>query len=645
MPVLARRVLRGATLALAGAAILLAVGGGTASAHANYVRSNPAADARLARAPAEVRVVFSEPVDPRGSAIAVFDASGKRVDRNDPAASGEPNGLRVSLGPLGEGGYLVAWTALSSVDGHETKGTFAFAVGDAPLPALPDVPNAAPAPSLLELAGRALSFGGVALALGLALFATFVREAASDGERRREGRAFVAAGALLVLGTALLGLDQGARLPPRLGLLLASRALCGLAIAGAQTAGPRAARLSGATRRLVTYAAGLGAALTLTFVSHAAATGSPKELALDFVHIVAVSAWLGGIAGLATVALPSLPARDDTEARVLGATVRRFSLLAAAAVTTIVATGALASLDRLVLVEDLWETPYGIALTAKIALLALTLALAALNLLVWGPRLRRGVGSARRLLVRGVLGESALMAAILVAAGILTAYPPPATASAGYHETRHVEGLRLELLVPVTTPGRNRYVLRAHEGLSPVVKAEKVALIFTMVEHDMGKTELVAVERAPGEYVAEGSPTAMFGTWLVESIVRRTGREDVRTVFTVPIAAPEGGAGASARAIPAGPYTAIVFTDPALPAAAAPLTIDLILVDAKGDPVPGKTPTLTFEGPAPAGALVAREAGPGRYVFQVAALEAGTWQAKVALDAEVSLTYGFEVSR
>nr|MBA2371416.1 hypothetical protein [Chloroflexota bacterium] len=42
-----------------------------ADAHAWYLRSNPASDARLQRSPAEVRVSFTEPPDPGGSEIQV----------------------------------------------------------------------------------------------------------------------------------------------------------------------------------------------------------------------------------------------------------------------------------------------------------------------------------------------------------------------------------------------------------------------------------------------------------------------------------------------------------------------------------------------------------------------------------------------
>ena len=34
----------------------------------------------------------------------------------------------------------------------------------------------------------------------------------------------------------------------------------------------------------------------------------------------------------------------------------------------------------------------------------------------------------------------------------------------------------------------------------------------------MGEQELVATERAAGEYVANGSPTAMYGTWRIQTI-------------------------------------------------------------------------------------------------------------------------------
>src|SRR5256712_6698676 len=294
--------------------------GAAAAAHANYVRSNPASDARLVKPPAEVRIEFSEPPDPKGSEIQVLDTAGKRYDRNDVAPSGDPNGLKVSLDPIGDGGYIVAWTATSAVDGHTTKGNFAFVIGSGPLPPVPDVADAVPAPRPLEIAGRALSYAGIALGLGTAFFVLFVHMAAETDETRREAWLLRLAGALVLVGSLALIADQAAKLPPRLGGLLGIRAFAGILLAALSVA-PRLARvrpvaaLAGGgvlaigplavdrPRRLIALAAGLSAALSATLVSHATAQGNLRDMALDFLHITAVSVWTGG--GVAP--LPPLP--------------------------------------------------------------------------------------------------------------------------------------------------------------------------------------------------------------------------------------------------------------------------------------------------------------------------------------------------
>lgn len=263
-PGTASRVVRRLLLALvlaAGSAVLL---GGVAAAHATYVKSNPGSDARLQKPPTEVRVTFSETPDPKGSELQVLDTDGKRHDKADVAtAPDEPNTLRVTLGPIGEGGYLVSWTAVSGVDGHETKGAFAFAVGNAPLPAIPDVGPSAPPPGPLEPLGRAFSFEGLAAVLGVAFFGLFVRERAEDGERRRERTVLLGSAALLIVG-ALVLLAQP-NVPQRLAALLLVRALAGAAVIGVVWLPGR--RVAADARREVIAFAGLAAALTATLVS------------------------------------------------------------------------------------------------------------------------------------------------------------------------------------------------------------------------------------------------------------------------------------------------------------------------------------------------------------------------------------------
>jgi copper transport protein len=644
---------------LGGAALL----SGAAEGHANYVRSNPAADARLVKPPAEIRIEFSEPPDPKGSDIRVLDSGGVRHDKRDAGPSGDANGLRVSMGPIPDGGYLVAWTATSAVDGHTTRGNFAFVVGNGPLPPVPQVAEAAPPPSLLEIAGRVLSYAGIALGLGTAFFILFVAPAGIDV--RRESWLLSIAGVLIVAGSLALYVEQGPKLPPRLGAMLAVRAFAGLVMAamsitprlalmrpvaaiaggGVMTIGPLA---TVRPRRMIALAAGIAAAMTATLVSHATALGSLRSMALDFVHVLSVSVWTGGVVALLWCVL--LARRDETaeDARALGGTVWRFSVTALIATALLITAGVLQAFDRLVLINDLYETPYGIALAVKIVFVVVALAIGAFNLLRWGPRLRAGA-RARIALVRDTMAESGIFIVIIVAASVLTAFAPPAQPSASaYDQTQHVSGLRLEMLVASGGAGRNTYALRVHQGLAPITGAEKVAFRFTMVEHDMGEQELVATERAAGEYVAQGSPTAMYGTWRIQAIVRLAGREDVSTVFTVSVGAPLG-TGPAAPPLTVGPYTVIVFTDPTTPQAGAPLTLFALVVGTDGNPVVGKRLHATFSGPTSQAPIDATEDpatfGRGRYKFDVAALDAGSWKVTVAIGDEGTGTYSLVVSR
>jgi len=454
--------------------------------------------------------------------------------------------------------------------------------------------------------------------------------------------------------------------PPRLGVMLGVRAFAGLVLAavaitprlalmrpvgalaggGVMTIGPFA---TFRPRRMIALAASIAAAMTATLVSHATALGSLKSMALDFVHVLSVSVWTGGVVALLWCVL--LARRDETaeDARALGATVWRFSVTAMIATALLVSAGVLQAFDRLVLIDDLYETPYGIALAVKIVLVLVALAIGAFNLLRWGPRLRAGI-RARRALVRDTVAETAIFIVIIVAASFLTAFAPPAQPSAAaYDQTQHVSGLRLEMLVASGGAGRNTYVLRVHQGLAPVSGAEKVALRFTMVEHDMGEQELVASERAAGEYVAEGSPTGMYGTWKIHTIVRLAGREDISTVFTLPVGAPTGGGTTTSQVVTIGPYTGIVFTDPATPQSGAPLTMFAVLIGKDGNPVTGKQLTATFSGPgtqAPINAIEdAATLGPGRYKFPITALDAGKWNITIAVGTEGAGPYSLEVSR
>ena len=98
-------------------------------AHAFLVRAEPQVGSRVTKAPNEVRIWFSEPIETRLSSIKIFDATGKQVDKKDTHLDGHDRALlHISLRPsLAPGAYKVIWR-VTSVDTHVTNGGFRFEV-------------------------------------------------------------------------------------------------------------------------------------------------------------------------------------------------------------------------------------------------------------------------------------------------------------------------------------------------------------------------------------------------------------------------------------------------------------------------------------------------------------------------------------
>ena len=109
--------------------LLLVIGATwTGWAHAFLDHADPAVGSQVRAIPSQVKLWFTETLEPALSRVQVFDASGQEVDRHD--VHPERNNatvLEVSLPALKPGKYKVLWRVVS-VDTHVTSGTFSFEV-------------------------------------------------------------------------------------------------------------------------------------------------------------------------------------------------------------------------------------------------------------------------------------------------------------------------------------------------------------------------------------------------------------------------------------------------------------------------------------------------------------------------------------
>jgi copper transport protein len=192
--------------------------------------------------------------------------------------------------------------------------------------------------------------------------------------------------------------------------------------------GPAPSRL----HLLLFGALALGLAVTAPMAGH---TGEHSPTALlfgsDTAHVLAMSAWLGGLVMLLIVlvlAARRLPGREAT--RLLAVVVGRFSMLARFAVLLLLLTGIVQSVALVGSVSALRDTEYGLLVLAKIALFALLMALAAVNQRWALPRLRRLAAGAEEpdraasILRQSVALEVALALVVIAVTSMLVATEP-----------------------------------------------------------------------------------------------------------------------------------------------------------------------------------------------------------------------------
>jgi copper transport protein len=423
-------------LGLLGALALVLGVAPQASAHALPQSSDPPQSAHLAAPPARVVITYNDGVILSRSSIQVTDCKGKSFDTGPLyVVGGNPAVVaqNVSIPQGANGTYAVTWVAKDASDGHTTNGLFGFAVGSGASCALQTrAASAAPDP-LLEVPLTA-DFLGYTFAVGPLLFllvtvprSVEVEEALLPHHIRTERRvlflALVAAavatvGTLGSISTDMAGSTLQQYLATRTaGILLARVGLFALTVPLTALAwlwtGP-----SNLARSPFLYAAAATATaggLTFTLLSHAWQSGANWVIATDFVHVLAGSAWVGGLAAL----LVALPRAARPEALAL-----RFSTFATIDIVLVVGTGVLSALAHLSSVNDLLGSLWGQTLLVKAAIVVLMLLFGGANKFFVVPRIH--TPKAKTILRRMVAIEMTAGFVVLAVTGALASTGPPA---------------------------------------------------------------------------------------------------------------------------------------------------------------------------------------------------------------------------
>ncbi|MCX5332939.1 copper resistance CopC/CopD family protein [Streptomyces sp. NBC_00140] len=382
-------------LLLIAATGLLLAGAGPASAHAALTGSDPQQGVVVDKAPSQVSLTFSEKVAMSDDSLRVLDPKGKRVDTGKPSdVSGTTYAVQLHSG-LPDGTYTVTYQVVSE-DSHPVAGAYTFSVG---APSKTTVSASGPTAGggvvgWLYGFGRYVSYAGFIVMVG---GAAFVLACWQRGSGVRALQRLVVSGWLALTSATLLLLllrgsytgsgelgdvfdlsllgqvlqtKTGASMVSRL-LLLSAAALFIAVLFGAYDKREEQEKRDltfGLSIGGTVVAAGLAASWAM---AEHASTGLQTGIAMpvDVVHLLAVAAWLGGLAAL----LVTLYRADTSIER---SAVRRFSRLAFSSVLTLVATGIYQSWRQLGSWSAFTDTTYGQLLLVKIGLVTLLVGIA-----------------------------------------------------------------------------------------------------------------------------------------------------------------------------------------------------------------------------------------------------------------------------
>lgn len=171
---------------------------------------------------------------------------------------------------------------------------------------------------------------------------------------------------------------------------------------------------------------------TRAAVSHAAEAGLfSLAVAMDWLHIVSMSCWVGIVVVSAFATLPYAKFEPDEGLQITQRFLVSLSTAATVALVGILATGVYNAYHGLRSLEDLVSTNWGQALSVKICLVAIAVALGGFNRFVGFPAAldsdgsKQSVTGSMQRLKTVLLVESALLLGAVIAAAVLASQGAP----------------------------------------------------------------------------------------------------------------------------------------------------------------------------------------------------------------------------
>lgn len=501
------------------------------SAHAYIVKSNPAENETLEKAPSVVKIEFDEILQSSHfNTVFVRNASGQRVDLKN-AHIDKTNSKLLVAGVkqnIPNGTYSIQWKAISA-DGHPIQGVIPFRIGTEVMgESSRQAEEFGYVPQLDMLLERGILYTSFSIYIGVLFFNLIMYRGNSSKVQLRSNK-LIWASLFGIFISLLFSLPLQAKInadvswidafQPALlketlqlsvfGYVWMIQMMLVIVLSAVTYLALKRGKLSSFKVWTIPILLFAGLLIMKAMNSHAYGLRY-KEIAviMDFLHLLAASLWVGGLASIFLL----LPQDDENEKWTkYWDAIKSFSSWAIGAVIVIFVTGLFNSTFFIPTIHSLFDTNYGVALLTKVLLFIGMGILGLIHYVKGRVRKEKKLGAT----VKGEFGVG--IAIFIIVAFLTNVQTPPMPPTGPFTGSQKLDnGYELILHVSPNKVGMNTFRIDLKDSNGHrVTDMEQIVLTTKSLEMDMGKGTFKVSPVSPGVYQAEGMYINMTGEWNI----------------------------------------------------------------------------------------------------------------------------------
>ncbi|MFJ7748156.1 copper resistance protein CopC [Peribacillus sp. NPDC097295] len=500
----------------------------TVFGHATVISSNPSPNESLDTIPETISIRFSEDIQPSFYSLKVISKNKNEVPLQDIQVS-EKTLEATWSSSLEEGSYIIKWRVVSS-DGHPIDGTIPFQYGKSNIPSdQMNTEDEGGFPSSIQVFLQSLQYLCFAALSGVSFFYLSLSKSPLPGPINRRIRRYIWLSYSGLAISILLSLPLKVTIDAQVGWQHAFNGTYLKEVMQSTQFG--SIWLIEITLLLVLFIAiffmmrnqlnKLTFILSLVlvsslmvckaFIGHTTDTTHQYwAVSMDFLHIVSMALWLGGLLAILVILPKSYnPKVTDDNKTFYWSVIQKFSSWAILFVIVLIVSGIYSSFQHVPTLYSLLHTTYGQLLLGKIGLMLIMIGFGALHL-VRGKRKTKKLG-----LSTGIEFSIGIM--VLLIAALLTNVQTANSSPGPVEKTEITEDDdQVTLSVTPNKTGDNyiQVELKNDEG-NPYTNIEQLTLTMESLEGDVGEIKLQLQEGNKGQFKAQ-SIIAMSGKWKIQ---------------------------------------------------------------------------------------------------------------------------------